>query len=115
MLDVGVRDVSAKMGPDTQLIEESWSEHEVCSGFQQTLFPHCALVVTKEPECEDTQGFFWYQLRSHIASCTVLFLICRNIDGHKDSHCRVGMDGQSCLWGKYQTSILQSCREILSP
>lgn len=58
MLDVGVRDVSAKMGPDTPLTEESWGEHEVCSGFQQTLFPHCALVVTKEPECEDNPRIF---------------------------------------------------------
>lgn len=114
MLDVGDKDVSAKMGRGTQLTEESWSEHEVCSGFQQTLSPHCVLVVTKEPEREDTQGYFWHQLRSHIASCIVLFLICRNSDGHKDSHCRVGMDSQSCLWGEYQISMLQSCREILS-
>lgn len=58
MLDVGGRDVSAKMGPGTQLTEESRSEHEVCSGFQQTLSPHCVSAVTKEPECEDTQGCF---------------------------------------------------------
>lgn len=54
MLDVGDKDVNAKVGPGTQLTEESRSEHEVCSGFQQTLSPHCVLAVTKEPECEDT-------------------------------------------------------------
>ena len=48
------KDVSAEVGPGTQLTEESRRDHEVCSGFQQTLSPHCVLAVTKEPACEDT-------------------------------------------------------------
>lgn len=58
MLDVGDKDVSVRMGPGTQVTEEFWrEEHEVCSGSQQALSPHCVLVVAKEAEYEDTQGY----------------------------------------------------------
>lgn len=54
MLDVGDKDVSAKIAPGTQVTEEFQRKHGVCSASQQTLPPHCVSVITKEPEWEDT-------------------------------------------------------------
>lgn len=107
---MGDKDVSAKIGQGMG----NWKEQEVCNGSELTLSPHCVWVITKEPACKDTQDCFWHHLLSHIASCSILFLVCRNIDGHKDGHCRAGMDGQSCLWGEYHSSILTPAGELRS-
>lgn len=41
------------------------------------------------------------------------FLICRNFNGHQDSHRRAGLDSQSCIRGECQTLHPSVCCVVL--